>query len=104
MLIATSGTSSTFSRVCFVVLFLTLLAGEKMTTGGLVLNKLKKLNGLRFTFPFLSTVDAKQIGREPLACLKNSVPNGVLFYFNMIVLYIGKMKKTIICWFTKQYH
>lgn len=64
---ATSGTSSTFSSVCFVVLFRTLRAGEKMTTGGLVLNKLKKLNGLRFTFPLLLMVDAKQIGRGAMA-------------------------------------
>ena len=37
--------------------------GEKMSMGGLLLNMLKKLNGLRFTFPSLSIVLAKEIGR-----------------------------------------
>jgi hypothetical protein len=63
----TSGTSKIFSSVCFVVLFLTLLDGEKIAIGGLVLKKLKKLNGLRFTFPFRSIVEAKQIGRGAIA-------------------------------------
>jgi hypothetical protein len=49
------------------VLFLTLLDGEKIAIGGLVLKKLKKLNGLRFTFPFRSIVEAKQIGRGAIA-------------------------------------
>lgn len=35
--------------------------------GGLVLNKLKKLNGLRLTIPFLSTVLAKAIGLGAIA-------------------------------------
>jgi hypothetical protein len=48
-----------------VVLFLTLLDGEKIAIGGLLVKKLKKLKGLRFTFPFpfKSIVDAKQMGR-----------------------------------------
>jgi hypothetical protein len=51
-----------------MVLSLTLLAGEKITMGGLVENKLKKLKGLRFTFPFLSIVLAKQTGRGAITC------------------------------------
>jgi hypothetical protein len=51
-----------------VVLFRILLAGEKITIGGLVLNKLKKLKGLRFTFPFKSIVEAKQMGLGAIAC------------------------------------
>src|SRR3954464_8519830 len=43
MLTTTSGTSKTFSKVCFVVLSRTLRAGEKISTGGFVLNILKKL-------------------------------------------------------------
>jgi hypothetical protein len=46
-----------------VVLFLTLLDGEKIAIGGLLVKKLKKLKGLRFTFPFKSIVEAKQMGR-----------------------------------------
>src|SRR5687767_41077 len=51
ILITTSGTSFTFCKVCFVVLSRTLRAGEKITIGGLEENKLKKLKGLKFTFP-----------------------------------------------------
>jgi hypothetical protein len=51
-----------------VVLSRTLLAGEKMTMGGVVEKRLKKLKGLRFTFPALSMVEAKQIGRGAIAC------------------------------------
>ena len=53
-----------------MVLSLTLLAGEKITIGGLDEKRLKKLNGLRFTLPALSIVDAKQIGRGAIACCK----------------------------------
>jgi hypothetical protein len=53
-----------------VVLSLTLLAGEKITTGGLEENKLKKLKGLRFTLPALSIVEAKQIGLGAMACCR----------------------------------
>jgi hypothetical protein len=53
-----------------VVLSLTLLAGEKTTMGGLEENKLKKLNGLRFTCPALSMVEAKQIGRGAITCCR----------------------------------
>jgi hypothetical protein len=56
-----------FSSVCFVVASLTRLDGENTQTGGLVLNILKKLNGLRFTLPSLSTVEAKHIGRGAMA-------------------------------------
>ena len=70
MFITTSGTSKTFSNVCFVVLSLTRRAGEKITIGGLEENKLKKLKGDKFTLPALSIVDAKQIGRGAMACCK----------------------------------
>jgi hypothetical protein len=53
-----------------VVLSLILLAGEKTTIGGLEENKLKKLKGLRLTFPSLSIVEAKQIGRGATICCK----------------------------------
>jgi hypothetical protein len=51
-------------------LFLILLEGEKTTMGGVVENKLKKLKGVRLTFPFLSIVEAKQIGRGAIACCR----------------------------------
>jgi len=38
--------------------------------GGLELNTLKKLKGLRFTLPFLSTVLAKQIGLGATAVIR----------------------------------
>jgi hypothetical protein len=53
-----------------VVLSRTLLAGEKTTTGGLEEKRLKKLNGLKFTFPSLSIVEAKQTGRGAMMCCK----------------------------------
>jgi hypothetical protein len=49
-------------------LSLPLLDGEKITIGGLVENKLKKENGLKFTFPSLSIVLANAIGRGLTAC------------------------------------
>jgi hypothetical protein len=51
-------------------LSLTLLEGEKITTGGLEENILKKLKGLKFMFPALSTVDAKQIGLGAITCCR----------------------------------
>ena len=53
--------------VSLVVLFLTLLAAEKITTGGLELNILKKLNGLRLLLPNSSTVLTKAIGLGAMA-------------------------------------
>jgi hypothetical protein len=50
-----------------VVLSLTLLDGEKIRIGGVEENILKKLKGLRFTFPLASTVLAKHIGRGAMA-------------------------------------
>jgi hypothetical protein len=38
--------------------------------GGLAENKLKKLNGLRFTLPALSIVEANAIGRGAIACCR----------------------------------
>jgi hypothetical protein len=66
-----------------VVLSLSLLEGEKITIGGLVENKLKKLKGLRFTFPSLSIVDAKQIGLGAMACCKRSCRSDGLRSFNV---------------------
>jgi|TARA_B100001093_G_scaffold301039_1_gene287100 hypothetical protein len=59
-----------FSKVCFVVLSLTLLAGEKTKIGGLALNTLKKEKGDKLTFPSPSTVLAKAIGRGETALNK----------------------------------
>jgi hypothetical protein len=53
--------------VCLVVLSLTLRAGEKINIGGLELKTLKKLNGLKFTSPFLLIVLAKAIGLGAMA-------------------------------------
>ena len=66
-LITTSPVAFTFSKVCFMVLSLTLLAGEKIKIGGLALNTLKKLNGERFGLPSTSIVLAKAIGRGATA-------------------------------------
>ena len=82
----------------FVELSRTLLAGEKIRIGGLELNKLKKLNGERFTFPFLSMVEASAIGLGATAVCKiictcigdNSdgliVFISINFYFNTLVI------------------
>jgi hypothetical protein len=70
MFTTTSGTSIKFCKVCLVVLSLTRLDGEKIITGGLEENKLKKLKGLRFIFPFLSIVLAKQIGLGAITCCR----------------------------------
>ena len=48
----------------------TLLAGEKINMGGLALKTLKKLKGDKFTFPSLSIVLAKAIGRGETALNK----------------------------------
>ena len=85
MLITTSGTSKIFSNVCFVVLSRTLLDGEKTAIGGLELNKLKKLNGLRLTFPFLSIVLANAIGLGAIAPCKIPCNLGVETSFGSIV-------------------
>jgi hypothetical protein len=53
-----------------VVLSLTLRDGEKITIGGLEENMLKKLKGLRFTFPSLSMVEAKHTGRGAITCCR----------------------------------
>ena len=65
ILITTSLISLMFSNVSFVVLFLTLLAGEKIAIGGFALNILKKLNGLTLLIPFESIVLANAIGLGP---------------------------------------
>ena len=58
----TSPVAFAFSKVCFVVLSLTLLAGEKIKIGGLALNTLKKLKGERFEIPSESIVLASAMG------------------------------------------
>ncbi len=77
----TSGTSSTFSKVCLMELSRTRLAGENMAIGGLLPKTLKKLNGLRFTLPFLSMVDAKQMGLGATAESKYACNSPVRFSF-----------------------
>jgi hypothetical protein len=52
------------------VLFLIRLNGEKINTGGLELNILKKLNGDKFGVPSLLKVLAKAIGLGPTAATK----------------------------------
>ena len=54
-----------------MVLSLLLLAGEKITIGGLELKTLKKLKGLRFILPALSIVLAKQMGLGAIALLSH---------------------------------
>jgi hypothetical protein len=49
------------------VLFLPDRAGEKIKIGGFALKTLKKLNGAKLWFPCKSIVDAKAIGRGPIA-------------------------------------
>ncbi len=63
----TSLVERTFSKVCLVVLLRTLLEGEKINTGGLALNTLKKLKGARLGLPDASIVLAKAIGLGPIA-------------------------------------
>jgi hypothetical protein len=53
-----------------MVLFLTLRDGEKISMGGLVLNRLKKLKGDKFGSPFASTVLARAIGLGPTELCK----------------------------------
>ena len=53
--------------MCFVVLSLTLLAGENIIIGGLEPNTLKKLKGDKFGFPSASIVLANAIGRGATA-------------------------------------
>src|SRR6476469_81186 len=67
ILMTHSATSRTFSRVCFWVLSRTRLAGEKTNVGGLELNTLKKLNGLRLTSPAAEMVRTKAMGRGATA-------------------------------------
>jgi hypothetical protein len=52
------------------VLFLTLRAGEKTKIGGFELKILKKLNGDKLGFPFLSFVLANAIGLGAIALCK----------------------------------
>ena len=82
--ITTSGTSFTFSSVCFMVLPRAFLNGENIKIGGLVLNILKKLNGETFTFPSLSTVEANAIGLGATECCKTLCSSkGVIFLGNI---------------------
>jgi hypothetical protein len=53
-----------------IVLLRTLRDGEKTKMGGLALKILKKINGDKLGFPFVSTVLAKAIGRGATAPCK----------------------------------
>ena len=69
----------------------TLRDGEKITTGGFVLNILKKLNGERLGFPLLSTVDARAIGRGEMAvcmiiCNCAAVTSEGVTVFNFVLI------------------
>lgn len=74
----TSLVVKTLSKVCFVVLFLTRRAGEKIRIGGFALNTLKKLKGAKFGFPSASIVLAKAIGLGPTAPSKYPCNLGVV--------------------------
>jgi len=82
----TSLTSFTFSKLCFVVLLLPLLAGENIKMGGLALNTLKKLKGLKFTFPSWSIVLAKAMGLGAIAVSKSWCSSWVEIEFGSIVV------------------
>jgi hypothetical protein len=56
-----------FSKVCFIVLSLTLRAGETINRVGFEPKTLKKLNGLKLGLPSWSIVLAKQIGLGAMA-------------------------------------
>src|ERR1043165_2265316 len=72
-----SATSSTLSWVCLVAPVRPLRAGEKISIGGLEPKQLKNEKGARFTFPSLSIVDAKAMGRGATAPSKCSCNLGV---------------------------
>lgn len=82
----TSGASNTFCKVCLVLLSLTLREGEKTSIGGFMLNMLKKLNGLRFTLPSLSTELTKAIGRGATVPCKKACTFGTGILFGSIVI------------------
>tara|TARA_R110002050_G_scaffold41842_5_gene101192 strand:- start:10266 stop:10547 length:282 start_codon:yes stop_codon:yes gene_type:complete len=63
---------NTFSKVCLVLLSLTLREGEKIKIGGLEPKTLKKLKGDKLGLPLPSTVLAKAIGLGPT--LPNKYP------------------------------
>jgi|TARA_R110000744_G_scaffold35994_7_gene83039 hypothetical protein len=63
----TSILSNTFSKVCLVLLSLTLRDGENINIGGLELKTLKKLKGDKLGLFFSSMVLAKAIGLGPTA-------------------------------------
>src|ERR1700730_2113881 len=94
MLITHSGTSSTFSSVCLMVLLRTRREGEKITMGGVEENRLKKLKGLRFTFPALSIVLAKQIGRGAMAYCRYWCRVGVFSWFKSMII-IERLSRVI---------
>jgi hypothetical protein len=69
-----------------VVLSRPLLEGENTTTGGFVEKRLKKLKGLRFTFPSSSIVDANAIGLGAMACCSQLCLCGVVSSFRLICM------------------
>ena len=81
-----------FSKVSLVELSLTLLEGEKMSIGGLALNILKQLKGLKLTFPFSSIVLASAIGlgaTDNKSILCNSLVDKLLgsIEVNLFIIY-----------------
>lgn len=87
MLMTTSGTSFTFSSVCLVVLLRTRRDGEKITTGGLVENKLKKENGDKFTLPLASILLTNAMGRGAMAYCKKWCACCVVISFRLIRMF-----------------
>src|ERR1039458_3267672 len=85
MFITASGISNTLSCVFFVELVLPLRAGEKIAIGGLVLKILKKLNGLRLGFPFLSIVLTNATGLGAMALDKYPCKAGIESSFGLSV-------------------
>ena len=60
-------------------------AGEKTKIGGLALKTLKKLNGDKLGFPFLSTVLANAIGLGAMALCKQPCNLAVEIFLGSIV-------------------
>jgi len=69
------------------VLFRTLRAGEKTTMGGWLPKALKKLNGARLGWPFLSTVLANAIGRGAMEA-PYTVKNRGFYSLGSIFMYL----------------
>ena len=80
--------SLTFSNVCFELLSLTLVAGEKIKIGGLIENALKKEKGAKFYIPFAFIVLTRAIGLGVTAADKYLYNSDVSPLVTSIVLII----------------